>query len=93
MVDQSFWQRMLPISILDIDFLYDQSKTLMDQIKDSGGDLVAIICNNNRVNQAFLKKISCISPWKTEDNVFLLFDFVHIVKSIRNNWITKKQAN
>ena len=47
---------MLPISILDIDFLYDQSKTLMDQIKDSGGDLVAIICNNNRVNQAFLKK-------------------------------------
>ena len=27
---------------------------------------------------------------KTEGNVCLLFDFVHIVKSIRNNWITEK---
>ena len=27
---------------------------------------------------------------ETEGNVFLLFDFVHIVKSIRNNWITEK---
>ena len=27
---------------------------------------------------------------ETEGNVFLLFDLVYIVKSIRNNWITGK---
>ena len=81
---------MLPISKLDTDFLYDQSKMFIDQIKDRGGKWVAITCDNNRVNQAFFKRFSCTSPWRTEDNVFLLFYFVHIVKIMRNNWITEK---
>ena len=42
------------------------------------------------MNQAFFKRFPCISPWRTEENVFLIFDFVHIVKSIRKNWITEK---
>ena len=31
-----------------------------------------------------------IVPWRTKDNIFLLFDFVHLFKGIRNNWITEK---
>ena len=31
-----------------------------------------------------------ISPWRTKDNVFLFSDFVHIVTSSRNIWITEK---
>ena len=31
---------------------------LVDQIKDSGGNLVAIICDNDRVNQTSNEKIS-----------------------------------
>ena len=69
-----FLVKMLPVSKLDTDFLYDQSKILMDQIKDSGGNfLVAIICDNNHVNQAFLKRFPCIPPWRTEGNVFLKY--------------------
>ena len=45
-----FLVKMLPISKLETDLLYDQSKTLINQIKDSGVNLVAIICDNNRVN-------------------------------------------
>ena len=85
-----FLVKMLPVNKLDTNFLYDQSEHLIKQIKDNGGNLVAIICDNNRVNQAFFKRFSCTSPWRTEDNIFLLFDFVHILKSIRNNWITEK---
>ena len=48
-------------SKLDTDFLYDQSKMLFDQIKDSAGNLLATICDNNRVNQAFFKRFPCIS--------------------------------
>ena len=29
-------------------------------------------------------------PWLTIDGIFLLFDFVHLLKSIRNNWLTEK---
>ena len=28
-------------------------------------------------------------PWFTKDNLFLLFDYVHIFKNISNNWITE----
>ena len=31
-----------------------------------------------------------IVPWRTKDDIFLLFDFVHLFKGIRNNWITEK---
>ena len=38
----------IPIGKLDTDFLYDRSKMLIDQIKDSGGNLVATICDNKK---------------------------------------------
>ena len=85
-----FLVKMLPVNKLDTNFLYEQSEHLIKQIKENSGNLVAIRCDNNRVNQAFFKRFSCASPWRTEDNTFLLFDFVHILKSIRNNWITEK---
>ena len=89
-VGPKFLVKMLLISKLETDFLYDQGKMLIDQIKDSGGNLVAIICDNNRVNHAFPKRFPCISSWRTEKNVFLIFHFVHIAKSTQNNWITEK---
>ena len=42
-----FMVKMLPVSKLDTDFSYDQSKILIYQIKDSRGNLVAIIRDNN----------------------------------------------
>ena len=38
----------IPTGKLDTDFLYDRSKMLIDQIKDSGGNLVATICDNKK---------------------------------------------
>ena len=29
-------------------------------------------------------------PWRTTNDIFLLFDFVHLLKCVRNNWITEK---
>ena len=31
-------------------------------------------------------------PWLTTDGIYLLFDFVHVIKSIRNNWLTEKNG-
>ena len=30
------------------------------------------------------------NTWCTNDNIFLLYDFVHLIKSICNNWLTEK---
>ena len=53
---------------------------------------VAIVCDGNRVNQAFFKLFTTVSnePWRTTNDIFLLFDFVHLLKCVRNNWITEK---
>ena len=42
-----FLVKMLPISKLDTDFLNNQSKMLIDQIEDSGGNLVDNNPDNN----------------------------------------------
>ena len=42
------------------------------------------------MNQAFFNEFNTDTsfPWQIKDNVFFLYDFVHLVKNIRNNWIT-----
>ena len=32
----------------------------------------------------------CVKPWQTTSGIFLLYDFVHILKAVRNNWIAEK---
>ena len=51
-----------------------------------------MICDNNRTNQSLFNKMTTVAgkPWRTPENVFLLFDYVHIMKNIRNNWLTEK---
>ena len=43
-------------------------------------------------NQAFFKQFETVSgkPWITIDGKFLLFDYVHLLKNIRNLWLTEK---
>ena len=55
----------------------------------SGGSIISLICDNNN-------KPGCL--WKTGWSkvyleqlgifIFLVFDYVHIFKNVRNNWIT-----
>ena len=51
-----------------------------------------MICDDNRVNQKCFKKFLTVpgKPWLTQDGMFLFFDYVHLLKNIRNNWITEK---
>jgi hypothetical protein len=84
-----FLYRMLHVQGLTTDFLFEQTNCIISKIRHNGGNPVAIICDGNRVNQSFFKKFDTINPWRTRDNIFLLFDFVHLLKNIRNNWITE----
>lgn len=82
--------KMLLVKELDADFQFEQTMLLLDTIRKAWGDVLAIVCDGNRVNQAFFKKFDTDKPWLTNDGLFLLYDFVHLIKNIRNNWITEK---
>ena len=54
--------------------------------------ITSIIVDGNRTNQNFFKRFGTVAnkPWLTFDGIFLLYDFVHLLKSIRNDWLTEK---
>ena len=84
-----FLLRMLPVSGLHAPFQFDETQKIIECVKDAGGSIFCIISDNNRVNQAFFASFDRVKPWLTKQGIYLLFDFVRIIKSIRNNWITE----
>ena len=89
-----FLVKMIPVSNLNATFLYDQVCQILEIIKSSSGTAMAVITDNNRTNQAFFKLFNTpeSKPWKTSDGIFLLYDYVHLLKSVKNNWLTEKNA-
>ena len=77
-----FLCKMLPVKELNADFLFKQTNILLENLKEAGAKVIAIVCDGNRLNQAFFKKFDTIFPWLTKDNLFFLFDYVHIFKNI-----------
>ena len=88
-----FLVKMIPVSKLNATFLYDQVCQILEIIKSSSGTVTAVITDINRTIQAFFKRFNSpeSKPWKTSDGIFLLCDYVHLLKSIRNNWLTEKR--
>ncbi|XP_065650888.1 uncharacterized protein LOC136079096 [Hydra vulgaris] len=83
---------MIPVCHLDASFLFEQVCYVINSIKSSNGKVISVICDGNQTNQAFFNLFERVEekPWLTKCGIFLLFDYVHLLKSIRNNWITKK---
>ena len=90
----NFLSKILPISRLTSAFLRDQVQLSISCIEQAGGQVKAVICDGNRNNQALFKLLGADSktPWKTESGCFLLYDYVHILKNIRNNWLTEQEG-
>ena len=80
----------LPVTGLDANLQYDQTMQTIETIKKCGGSVVAILCDNNKVNKRLFGMFNLCNTWRTNDNIFLLYDFVHLIKSICNNWLTEK---
>ena len=85
---------MIPVAKLNADYLYEKINSCAGRVEQAGGNVLAVICDGNRINQAFLKKFTTLpdKPWLTVDGKFLLFDFVHLLKNIRNLWLTEKSG-
>jgi hypothetical protein len=89
-----FIARLIPIYSLRAQYLKDQLESVSSIIENAGGKVIGCICDNHFVNrqlyqsiateESFLGKMSLHS-----DHIVLLYDSVHILKNIRNNWITE----
>ena len=88
----TFMFKMIPVVGLDAKFQFEQVNSTLTLINEFGGKTISVIADGNRVNQSFFKMFETVpgTPWVTTNGMFLLFDFVHLLKCIRNNWLTEK---
>ena len=94
-----FIAKMLPVAKLDSNFQYSQAVSLMENVIKLNADILAIIADGNRVNQKFFKHFTRVAgkPWlayirKLNKFVYLLYDYVHLLKCVRNNWLTEENG-
>ena len=90
--DPKFLTKLIPISKLTSAFLFEEIELTVQAITFVPADVKAIIWDGNQVNQAFLKLYPTLleKPRLTEENKHLIFDYVHLLKNIRNWWLTEK---
>lgn len=86
--------RLLPVQSLSGNALKEIVFETIKYIQLHGFKILAIITDNNRVNQNMFKQFSdtyyITNPDYANDKIFLTYDSVHILKNIRNNWINLK---
>ena len=93
-----FIAKLIPVNKLTGEYQFNIVKNIITAVTKAGGKVVSIIADDNKVNQKFFKlfPVNFNHPWVTYEfgdvpaNIFLLFDFVHLFKSVRNNWYTEK---
>ncbi len=90
----TFLFKMIPMAGLDAKYLFAQVNATRSFIKEAGGKVKAVLVDGNRTNQKIYKLYETQpgKPWITVDGMYLLFDFVHLLKNIRNNWLTEKDG-
>ena len=93
--------RLLPCSKSSASELYPIIRSVINDIENSNL-MVEVICTDNYpMNVSLFKLFSPTGvlvtivphPFYPERSIVLLFDFVHILKSIRNNWLNKHDYN
>ena len=87
----TFLFKMVPVRGMSADFLFQQVQDTISLVKEAGGDVKTNIYDGNRTNQALFKTFETVpgKPWLTTDGLLLLYDYVHLMKNIRNNWLTE----
>lgn len=85
-----------PVNRLTGMYQFNIVKEVAAAVEKAGGVVIGSITDNHKLNQHYCKQFTLLSectavhPFDTERVWYLLFDTVHILKCIRNNWITEK---
>ena len=84
---------LIPISHLNVDKLKEATWIVLQLLAESGFDVVSLCCDNHAANRSFFKNVLCggvlssmVYNSITKRPLFLLFDSVHNLKNICNNF-------
>ena len=88
---------LFPVINLNTATLVKFVNQVLKMLHDVGFIVVTLISDNNRVNRNAFEalcggklKISIPNPYKENEQLFFLFDTVHILKCVRNNFLNQK---
>ena len=91
-----------PVKSLTGEYLTDLTLRVLKFVQESGLIVICIICDNSRVNKNMLSLLCARfqtdemyripNPMYSDLEIFLMFDPVHILKNIRNNWLNQKDG-
>ena len=88
--------RLLPCSSISADKIFPTVKSCIMDIENCGLKKVHVLCTDNYpLNVNLFKLFSPIGilqtqvphPYDSTRNLYIIFDIVHILKTIRNNWL------
>jgi hypothetical protein len=90
---------MLPVKGLTADYLTECTLRTVKMLEDIGYFVLCLVSDNNRVNRNMFANLcggelkSCTAhPCCVNRKLFFLFDTVHLLKSVRNNWLGQADA-
>ena len=100
-----FVLKALPVYRMTSGFLLEQCELIFQLVHQiSEAKILAVITDGHRINQKFFETLHrraeaessssspSVKPWKGPNGTTLLYDYVHLLKCVRNNWITEKQG-
>ena len=93
--------RLIPCASITAEYLFPIIKSCILDIESCGLKIQIICTDNYPLNVNIFKLFSptkkletnVLHPSDNERTLFLTFDFVHILKSIRNNWLNQKDVH
>ena len=99
-----FVVRLIPIYSLSAQLIYDEAKEILHIVNENNGTAFLLMTDNYRVNisnfNMFHDAFKSLNSYSIEHPIansdfkcfYLMYDIVHIIKNIRNNWQTEKNA-
>jgi hypothetical protein len=89
---------LFPVKCLVAEDLVDMIKKVITTVQECGFIIVNIVSDNNQVNAKAFASLcgdrpiedGIINPMFPNMKIFIMYDTVHIVKCVRNNWLNQK---
>ena len=88
---------LFPVTKLTSADLLNYTHVVLKTLHEIGFNVISLISDNNRVNRNMFESFCggtlkcCIdNPYDLDNKLFFLFDSVHLIKCIRNNWLNDK---
>ena len=78
--------KMILVAKLNVEFLKEKFYQIIYNIEAASGKVKAVISEGNRINQYFFNQFKTVEGKHclSVDGTYLLYDYVHLIKNIRN---------